>query len=150
MSDEIPATPAADDAAKRTVARVYQAFERCDIALLRAAVTPDWQYIAGSEDSVMLVDDMIPLFTNLSAGLPGLKIDLLDVIVHDNRVAVRARVTATHTGPIAGIAPTSKPVAFAVHSFHELRGDRVAKTWHLEDRLALYRQIGTFPPAQKT
>jgi predicted ester cyclase len=44
-----------------------------------------------------------------------------------------------------GIAATSKPVRFAIHSFHEMRGGLVAKTWHLEDWLTVFQQIGQLP-----
>jgi predicted ester cyclase len=45
-----------------------------------------------------------------------------------------------------GIEATSKPVRFAIHSFHEMRGTLVAKTWHLEDWLGVFRQLGQLPP----
>jgi predicted ester cyclase len=61
-------------------------------------------------------------------------------------VGVRAKVTGTQSGPLMGIPATSKVVDFAIHSFHELRDDRIAKTWHLEDWLGLFQQIGELPP----
>jgi predicted ester cyclase len=49
-----------------------------------------------------------------------------------------------------GIAATSKPIEFAIHSFHsfhEFRDERIAKTWHLEDWLSVFHQLGTLPPS---
>jgi predicted ester cyclase len=59
--------------------------------------------------------------------------------------AVRAIETGTQSVPLMGIAATSEPVNFAIHSFHEFREGHISKTWHVEDRLGVFRQIGELP-----
>jgi predicted ester cyclase len=137
---------AAHTATRETVDLLYRAFALKDISLLRRAVTSDWEYIPASPGQLPGPDKMIPVFAELSSALPDMEIKILDVLIHDNRVAVRAEVTGTQSGPLMGIAATSKPVHFAIHSFHELRDGRVAKTWHLEDWLSVFRQLGELPP----
>ncbi|WP_253189923.1 ester cyclase [Paraburkholderia fungorum] len=90
---------------------------------------------------------MAAIFHNIAAALPDMKIEIHDLLIHGDRVGVRAEVTGTQAGPLMGIAATSKPVRFAIHSFHEMRGGRVAKTWHLEDWLTVFQQIGQLPRA---
>lgn len=63
----------------------------------------------------------------------------MDVLIHGNRVGVRARITGTQSVSLMGVPATSKPVEFAIHSFHEIEGDRIVKTWHLEDWLGAFR-----------
>jgi len=132
--------------ARDTITRFYRAIEHADISLLRTAVTSDWQYLPGASGQPVGVEQMAPMLADLLHALPDMKITLLDVLIHDTMVGVRAKVTGTQSGPLMGIPATSKPVDFAIHSFHELRGDRIAKTWHLEDWLGLFRQIGELPP----
>ena len=133
-------------AARDTITRFYRAIEHADISLLRTAVTSDWQYLPGASGQPVGVEQMAPMLADLLHALPDMKITLLDVLIHDTMVGVRAKVTGTQSGPLMGIPATSKPVDFAIHSFHELRDDRIAKTWHLEDWLGLFRQIGELPP----
>jgi predicted ester cyclase len=138
--DETP-----DAQQQQIVHRFYDAFAARDIALLRGAVTPDWEYIPPTSSGQHGPDQMIEGFKILSLGMPDMRIEVLDVLTHHNRVAVRASVSGTQLGPLLGCAATSRPVEFAIHSFHELRDGRVAKTWHLEDWISVYRQIGALP-----
>jgi len=137
---------AAHAAMRETVDLLYRAFAHKDISLLRKVVTPDWQYIPVSPGQLPGPDKMIPVFADLSSALPDMEIKILDVLIHDPKVGVRAEVTGTQSGPLMGIAATSKPVHFAIHSFHEFRDGRIAKTWHLEDWLSVFRQLGELPP----
>jgi ketosteroid isomerase-like protein len=123
----------------------YTAVARRDMPLLRTLVTSDWAYLPPYTDGVVGPDLMLPIFADICAALPDMKFDVLDVLIHDDKVGVRARVTGTQSGALLGIAPTSKSVDFAIHSFHELRAGRIAKTWHLEDWLGIFRQIGSMP-----
>jgi predicted ester cyclase len=134
-----------DESARAALTAFYRAMSQRDIRLFRSVVTPDWQYIPPSSGAASGPDSMIPVFADLSSAIPDMDITILDVLVHGNKVAVRARVTGTHSGPLMGIAPTSRPIDFAIHSFHELRRDRIAKTWHLEDWLDVFRQVGELP-----
>jgi predicted ester cyclase len=132
--------------AREAIERIYRAFANKDVALLREAVTPDWQYIPEPPGQKPGPDQMVPIFADLAAALPDMRIDILDLLVQGNRAGVRAEVSGTQTGPLMGIAATKKPIRFAIHSFHELSDDgRISKTWHLEDWLAVFRQLGEVP-----
>ncbi|SAL44655.1 polyketide cyclase [Caballeronia arvi] len=133
-------------AAREAVERLYRAFATQDVALLREAVTPDWEYLPEPPGQQPGPDQMIPVFADLAAALPDMRIQILDMLIQDNRVGTRAEVSGTQSGPLMGIAATKKPIRFAIHSFHELRDGRVSKTWHLEDWLSVFRQLDAVPP----
>jgi len=133
-------------ATRDVITRFYRAIELADIALLRTAVTSDWQYLPSASGQAIGAEQIAPMLADLLHALPDMKIVLLNVLIHDAMVGVRAKVTGTQSGPLMGIPATSKVVEFAIHSFHEFRDDRIAKTWHLEDWLGLYQQIGELPP----
>lgn len=132
-------------AAREAVERLYRAFSTKDVALLRQAVTPDWEYIPEPPGQKPGPDQMIPIFDDLATALPDMRIDILDMLVQDDRVGIRAEVSGTQSGPLLGIAATKKPIRFAIHSFHQLRDGLVSKTWHLEDWLSVFRQLGEMP-----
>jgi steroid delta-isomerase-like uncharacterized protein len=133
-------------ATRDVIERFYRAIELADIALLRTAVTSDWQYLPSASGRPVGAEQLALMLADLLHALPDMKITLLNVLIHDAMVGVRAKVTGTQSGPLMGIPATSKTVDFAIHTFHELRDDRIAKTWHLEDWLGLFRQIGELPP----
>jgi steroid delta-isomerase-like uncharacterized protein len=127
------------------IEQFYEAFSRHDLELLRSVVTADWEYVPEPKGAARGPDQMAAIFQNIAAALPDMKIEIHDLLIHGDRVGVRAEVTGTQAGPLMGIAATSKPVRFAIHSFHEMRGGLVAKTWHLEDWLTVFQQIGQLP-----
>jgi len=133
-------------AAREAVERLYRAFSTKNVALLRQAVTPDWEYIPEPPGQKPGPDQMIPIFDDLATALPDMRIDILDMLVQDDRVGIRAEVSGTQSGPLLGIAATKKPIRFAIHSFHQLRDGLVSKTWHLEDWLSVFRQLDAVPP----
>jgi len=136
-----------DEAKTRTsIERLYEAFARHDVEMLREVVSPDWEYIPEPSGAMPGPDQMASAFQNIGVALPDIKIQIHDLLIYGNRVGVRAEVTGTQAGPLMGIEATSKPVRFAIHSFHEMRGTLVAKTWHLEDWLGVFRQLGQLPP----
>ncbi|WP_244808497.1 MULTISPECIES: ester cyclase [Caballeronia] len=141
----MPATLNAGNTEREAVERIYRAFAAHDIALLREAVTPDWEYVPEPPGRKPGPDQMIAIFADMATALPDLRIEILDMLVQDDRVGVRAEVSGTQSGPLMGIAATSKPVRFAIHSFHQVRDGRIAKTWHLEDWLSVFHQLGQMP-----
>jgi hypothetical protein len=135
-----------DIEARAAIDKFYRAFEQKSLALLGEAVTSDWVYIPPPSDGAPPGPGQVSkLFEELSRGLPDLKVEILDLLISGDRVGVRARIKGTHHGHLLGVAPSSLPVDFAIHSFHQLRGDRIAKTWHLEDWYTAFKQIGRLP-----
>jgi predicted ester cyclase len=131
---------------REAVESFYRAFEARSVPLLRAVVTPDWEYIPEPHGAVPGPDQMARVFEQMTTAIPDMKFTILDLLIHVDRAAVRAEVSGTQSGVLLGINASSKQVRFAIHSFHHLRGNLIEKTWHLEDWLSVFRQLGQFPP----
>jgi predicted ester cyclase len=127
------------------IEQFYRAFEAKSVPMLRTIVTPDWEYIPEPEGAVPGCDQMIRVFEDMATALPDMKITILDLLIHDNRAAVRAEISGTQSGKLLGIDGSTKQVRFAIHSFHQMRGNLIEKTWHLEDWLSVFRQLGQLP-----
>ncbi|MGA7780435.1 MAG: ester cyclase [Paraburkholderia sp.] len=123
----------------------YRAFEAKSVPMLRKVVTPDWEYIPEPAGAVPGCDQMVGVFEEMAVALPDMKITILDLLIHDNRAAVRAEISGKQSGKLLGIDGSSKTVRFAIHSFHQMRGNLIEKTWHLEDWLSVFRQLGQLP-----
>ena len=77
------------------------------------------------------------------AAMPDLRLDVEDIFGSGDRVAVRLRITGTHTGqPLLGRPATGKNLsAHAVFIYRVQRG-RIAEAWQMIDGLAFFRLAG--------
>lgn len=126
---------------------LYRAFNEQNPALLDQALTPDWDDIPLGPQQQPGREGMKPVIAMFTAAFPDVKITIQDIFGLKGRAAVRAQITGTHKGEFFGIPATGKPMAIAIHEFHELSGGRVARTWHLEDWFGMLNQVGAWPPA---
>ncbi len=65
-----------------------------------------------------------------------------DMIEAGNRIALRWHFDATHSGPIAGLAATGRPVHQNGIAIYRQSGGRLTECWQQVDRLGLLEQIG--------
>ena len=124
----------------------YRAFSG-DHALLDGVVTDDWQDLPpapgqrpGPAGGAQVIDAM-------NAAVTDLRVDVADVV--DGRdtdgngmVAVRATLSGVHTGDLMGVGATGRHFEIALHEFHQITGQRIARTWHLEDWFGFFDQVG--------
>ncbi len=78
----------------------------------------------------------------LRAGLPNLRIEINDLLVDSDRVAVRWTATGSHEGELLGFAPTGNTVSFNAIYIYRISGGRIAEVWASPDAMGLIRQLG--------
>ena len=85
------------------------------------------------------------------SAFPDMNVSVDDLFAEGDRVAVRATLTGTHRGDMAGIPPTGKSVTVpAIQTFRMANG-KIAEAWLSIDRLGMLQQIGVIPaPTQAT
>jgi predicted ester cyclase len=83
----------------------------------------------------------------LLAGIPDLRMELIDVFAQGDRVCVRYVASGTHTGELLGRAGSGKPVSWAGVNIYRMADGRIAEVWQLADGVGLLQQIGVLPPA---
>lgn len=78
----------------------------------------------------------------VSAGLSDVKMELQDLFAEDDRVAVRLRSMATHSGEFMGLPATGK--TYDVEEIHIFRLDdgKIAEHWHQLDSMSMMQQLG--------
>lgn len=79
------------------------------------------------------------------AGFPGGGITVDDQIVDGDKVATRWTGRGTHTGEVAGIAPTGKEVTVSGLTISRLEGGMVVEEWVTWDTLGMLIQLGAIP-----
>ncbi|WP_293792441.1 ester cyclase [Pantoea sp. CTOTU46764] len=132
---------------REAVEMLYRAFSDKKPDLLDLAVTQDWNDIPLSPGQGPGPEGFKPLLASFIKAFPDINIIVHDMVQEPGKIAVRAEITGTHLGEFMGIAPTGRGISVRLHEFHLLDGERVTTTWHMEDWLAMFQQLGQFPPA---
>jgi predicted ester cyclase len=133
-------------AERQAVEKLYQAFNLQHPDLIDEAVTPEWDDIPLAPGQAAGPAGLKPVIREFIHAFPDVQIIIHDLIQVPGQIAVRAEITGTHKGKIMGIEPTGKQVSFRLHEFHQLNGERITTTWHMEDWFGLFMQLGQFPP----
>jgi steroid delta-isomerase-like uncharacterized protein len=133
----------------RTVARAYfEALGRAD----RNAQT-DW-YADDARGHIYGVigptgkGEMRSFFHDLFDAFPDFQLEILDLVVDDERAAVRWRVTGTFSGShsFQGLTPTGKQVDIEGCDMVWVRDGKIARVEAYYDTGSLARQLGAMPP----
>jgi predicted ester cyclase len=132
-------------ARRATLESFYGALATKELDLVDKALTTDWEDIPLAPGQGPGPAGIKPIFAMLLAAFPDLTLDIVDALSEGNRVAIRVQCASTHDGDLFGVPASGKLVRFNLHEFHEFEGDRVKRTWHLEDLFGLFAQIGSWP-----
>ena len=84
------------------------------------------------------------------AAFPDLRVEIEQILASGDHVVARLRLTGTHTGTYAGIAPTNKTVSWGACGVSEIRNGKVIRGRAYGDNLSLFRQIGAMPMPRAT
>jgi steroid delta-isomerase-like uncharacterized protein len=82
------------------------------------------------------------LLSGLFEGFPDFHVELLALHHSDTVVAIEVRLTGTHRGQWAGLAPTGKPIDIRTAAFFEFEDDRLLCERVYFDFATLLRQVG--------
>lgn len=132
-------------ARRAAIETFYSALATRDFDRVDGALTHDWEDIPLAPGQAHGPEGIKPIFTMLAAAFPDLTVEIVDAMAEGDRAAVRVQCAGTHDGDLFGVAATGKAVRFALHEFHAFEGDRIRRTWHMEDLFGLFTQIGAWP-----
>lgn len=130
---------------KATAARFYRAFNSHDPSLLDGLLDPDWVVHPLAPGQVPGRIGWEPGLVALFIAFPDIQVQIEELICEGDRVAVRSTFTGTHRGNLLRFGPTGKSVEFAAHDVHRVSGGRIMESWHVEDWLSVFMQLGSFP-----
>jgi predicted ester cyclase len=127
-----------------TLKTFYRAFSG-QHDLLDDCVTADWQDIPLAPGQEPGREGAKPLISGFSAVFADLKIEIIEMIGVPGKIAVRGVMTGRHVGELFGVAPTGKSFSLPIHEFHTIEDGRLTHTWHMEDWLGWFAQMGAWP-----
>ena len=107
----------------------------------KAILADDWasigDYSGRSKDRATFVKQVAG-FMKL---MPDMTWKVEEILQSGNRVLVRGRARGTPTGPFFGVEPSGKTFEIMSIDLHTVEGDRIAKTYHVEDWAGAIAQL---------
>jgi steroid delta-isomerase-like uncharacterized protein len=86
-------------------------------------------------------------FTMMFDSVPDMKFEILDMLISDNKVAIRSRVTGTQTGTFLEMPATGKPFDVEDIDIFEANDDlKITQLWGIFDLAKMMQQVGLAPP----
>ena len=121
----------------------FTAFLKRDAAWMDKHIAPDFVRhdpglpfeVRGPQGVLQLHDALLPAF-------PDMKLPLQDFVAEGEKVLVRLRVQATHTGPFGEMAATGRSIDIGVLDLFQIRDNRLIEHWALLDNLGMLKQLG--------
>ena len=134
------------EANKQLCRDYFAAFLRRDTDWMRRHIAPTFVRhdpglpfeVRGPEGVAALHDVLLPAF-------PDMQLPLQDFVAEDDKVLVRLRVQATHTGAFGELAPTGREIDIAVLDLFRMHDGMLMEHWALLDNLGMMKQLGAIP-----
>jgi steroid delta-isomerase-like uncharacterized protein len=105
----------------------------------------DESYVGRSETAPAPIRGREGVRQNLEAtfrAFPDLLIETEQIIASGDSVVARIRMTATHKGSFAGIAPTNKTIVLEACSVLEVKNGKAIRGRLYADNASLFQQLG--------
>ncbi len=115
---------------------VAEALNKGHLAIVDECLTPDFIYHGPGGREVKGIKDFRQFLAELRAAYPDIQVKIEDIVAEGNLVATRTFSTFTSAG---------KRVSMTGAILDRFKGNKIAETWELYDRLDLYQQLGLIP-----
>jgi steroid delta-isomerase-like uncharacterized protein len=126
---------------KAIVRKMFEAINKQSLASLDKLMAPDFvlhmhtRQTHGWEVNRQVVEDEIKAF-------PDLHVAIEDIIAEGDKVCVRLKETATHTGEYRGLAPTGNKLSYTVVAIWRIVEGKIVEGWIVYDQLDFLKQLG--------
>ena len=132
------------EAAHAAVAPFYKAlnaeFAKDSPDLIKQATAPDWVSCRSNDDCNTRDQVIAGIGQRLKSG-PDLKWEIKEVLVSGNQVTVRGEATGTPAGDFMGASHSGKSFKVMSIDVHTLEGDKMVRSYHIEDWMGAVRQL---------
>ncbi len=83
--------------------------------------------------------------TMFRGAFPDLRFAIEDILLEDDKAAIRATIRGTHQGEFMGIPPTGREIAVQTIDIVRIRDGQATEHWGLTDMAAMLTQLGVMP-----
>jgi predicted ester cyclase len=119
----------------------YQPFRTGDTTIYGEILADDWVDVPLAPGQEQGPSGMAAQIAAFRRAMPDYDVKHEDLVVGSDRVAVRNTVSGTHQGAFMGYEPIGRRIEMRTVDIHQVRGNRIITTWHLEDFAGLMAQL---------
>jgi steroid delta-isomerase-like uncharacterized protein len=132
------------DTNRRVVERyIEEAWNQGHVEVLDEIIAPHYiNHSPGMPHPRPGPEGLKPIILGLRAGFPDLRFIVHDMVVGEERVAVRSTMHGTHRGDLFGMPATGRRVQISQMQFERLQDGKIVEHWRQSDDLGMMRQLG--------
>ncbi len=124
------------------ISNFYLALQAGDVAAFHDILSADWEEIPPVyPGQARGPAAYAPVVAGIRAGLPDVEFEILEIIEAAPKYIVRSRFHGTHGGTFLGRPATGRRLHFDAIDIHEVQGERIVRTWHIEDFMSAIKQM---------
>jgi len=86
-------------------------------------------------------NDLKPIISAMRIGFPDLQFEIDDMVISDDKVAIRCTMHGTHLGELFGIPATGKRVKVNQMQIEYIKDGKIVEHWRQSDDLGMMKQI---------
>jgi len=124
---------------KTIVRRLFEAFNKQDLALLDELIAPDY---VDHPRQLRGLESYKQHLTMFYKSFPDSHETIEDIIAEGDKVWIRVKGTGTHTGEYRGLAPTGKKITWEAVDIWRIVDGKVVELWYAVVELDFYKQLG--------
>ena len=118
----------------------YDSWKTNDLKIIDTLFSPEWEDIPLAPGMSEGPEGLKQLINFFHGNFPDVEITVLDMFGTNEKIAVRAELTFLHNKEFMGISASNRNVRISLFEIHQIKKDRIVRTWHLEDWFSLLKQ----------
>jgi steroid delta-isomerase-like uncharacterized protein len=130
---------------KAVVRRLFAGFDTGSVAVVDEVCAPDYRLHFPLSPVPLDRESAKPFFQMFLDAFSGLSHSIEDMIGEGDKVVIRMQVSGMHSGEIAGIPPSGRPMSVQSISIFSLENGKVREQRVEFDGLGMMQQIGAIP-----
>lgn len=116
-------------------------WNRQDFSSAEELLDTDFTFHIGGTSNTMSISELKRIVDRWHTGFEDFTFDVHAVVSSNDRAAVHATLTGTHTGEWNALRPTGREVRVEHMFFLRFEDNRIVEVWELLDRTELHRQL---------
>ena len=87
-----------------------------------------------------------PIVSAVRHAFPDVHYKIMDVVITEDKITARVKMTGTHLGDFFGIPATGKSVDVDQINIEYVHNGKITEHWRITDQLTLMTQLGVIKP----
>jgi steroid delta-isomerase-like uncharacterized protein len=122
----------------------YDAFTNKDPALLEKILSDNWTDIPPAPGQPPGPEGAKKVLAELSTAFPDFKVTIEEILQDGDKVVVRSKISGTQKGTFTGFPGKNRAMTIQAVDIHEFKDGKIIRTWHTEDWMTGFHQLGVF------